>query len=91
MLLYQVYENSIPIVHIIKDGNKLLTKGDNNRLNDIGLYRRGRTYLEDSETRAGVFGYIPYFGMPTIYISRLPGLRHLLLILAGLSVYLTRE
>ncbi|KAI5168531.1 signal peptidase I [Pancytospora epiphaga] len=93
ILVYQVYEGSIPIVHRIirKVGNQLLTKGDNNRYNDIGLYRPGRRYLEPSETRAGVFGYIPYFGLPTIYINTVPGLKVALLAIAGFSVLFTRE
>lgn len=93
MCVYQVFENSIPIVHrvIRRDGEHLLTKGDNNRANDIGLYRRGRVYLDASETRAGVFGYVPYFGMPTIWISSVPYLKPALLTIAGLSVFFTRQ
>lgn len=90
--VYQVYKNSIPIVHrvIKRDGTHLLTKGDNNRRDDVGLYRPGRSFLEPEETRAGVFGYIPYFGLPTIWISSVPGLKVALLSLAGLSVFFTR-
>lgn len=93
MVVYQVYEKSIPIVHrvIKKQGELLLTKGDNNRYNDVGLYRPGRKFLEASETRAGVFGYIPYFGLLTIYINSVPGLKPALLGFAGLSVLLTRQ
>lgn len=93
MVVYQVYEGSIPIVHrvIKKRGELLLTKGDNNRYNDVGLYRPGRKFLEASETRAGVFGYIPYFGLPTIYISSIPGLKVAILGFAGLSVLFTRQ
>lgn len=91
--VYQVYKNSIPIVHrvIRKVGEKLLTKGDNNMGNDIGLYRPGRTSLEPHETRAGVFGYIPYFGMPTIWMNAVPGLKYVILALVAKSVFATRQ
>lgn len=93
VMVYQVYEDTIPIVHrnIRTVGNKILTKGDNNHRDDIGLYRPGRKFLLPEETRAGVFGYIPYFGLPTIYVSSVPGLKILLLGLICLSVFFTRE
>ncbi|KAI4291179.1 signal peptidase I [Pancytospora philotis] len=93
IVVYQVYENAIPIVHraIKITGEKMLTKGDNNARDDIGLYKRNRKFLLPEETRAGVFGFIPYFGLPTIYISSVPGLKPALLCCIGLSVFFTRE
>ena len=91
--VFQVYRDSIPIVHrvIKRDGDRILTKGDNNRVNDIGLYRRGRTFLEPHETRASAFGYIPYLGMPTIWINMVPGLKPAILGFALLSLFVTRQ
>ncbi|ELA41179.1 signal peptidase I [Vittaforma corneae ATCC 50505] len=91
--VYQVYENSIPIVHrvIKKQGDYILTKGDNNRLDDIGLYRPGRRFLEPSEIRAGVFGYIPFFGIITVWINAVPGLKIAILLFTALRVFSNRE
>lgn len=91
--VYQLEKGTIPIVHrvIQKKGSRLLTKGDNNRRDDRGLYKPGKMYLEANETRAGVFGYIPYFGMPTIWISSVPGLKQILLIISAYYVFIKRE
>lgn len=91
--VYELEPGTIPIVHrvISKKNNKIITKGDNNRLNDIGLYRKNKKYLEIEDTRSGVFGFIPYFGLPTIWISSVPGLRMLILVGAGISVLFTRQ
>jgi signal peptidase len=94
ILVYQVRENDIPIVHrVIKitNGIQLLTKGDNNRLDDVGLYRKGRTYLLPEETRSTVFGYIPFFGMITIWISSVPGLKFLIMATSAWMVFSTRD
>lgn len=91
--VFQIYENSIPIVHrvIKKIGNRLLTKGDNNNRDDVGLYRRGKKLLETHEMRAGVFGYIPFFGMITIWISSIPGLKNAIMAYTLFSVFSRRE
>ncbi|KAI5149118.1 signal peptidase I [Enteropsectra breve] len=91
--VYQVYKDSIPIVHrvINKLGKQLLTKGDNNRVNDIGIYRPGRRFLEPREMRAGVFGYIPWFGYPSIWISSIPGLKYLLFAVGAYSMFFDKE
>ncbi len=90
--VYELEPGTIPIVHrvIRKKNGMIITKGDNNRFDDRGLYKR-KDYLEDKDTRAGVIGYIPYLGMPTIWISAVPGLRIALIAIAGLSVLFTRE
>ena len=89
--VFQVYEGSIPIVHrvIKKIGERLLTKGDNNHLDDVGLYKPRKTMLETNEMRAGVFGYIPFFGMITIWFSQIPGLKLLLMLYTAFSVFST--
>lgn len=94
IVVYQVYAGSIPIVHRIihkKPNGRLLTKGDNNQVSDEGFYRRGHVDLEPKETRAGVFGFVPLIGMPSIWISSVPGLRLGLLLAAGVSVFLSRQ
>jgi len=91
--VYQVYRNAIPIVHrvISRDGANLLTKGDNNSRDDVGLYRPGRRFLSLQEIRAGVFGYIPFFGIITIWINSIPGLKILILLWTGMQVFSVRR
>lgn len=94
ILVYQVRKNDIPIVHrVIRINNKveMLTKGDNNRLDDVGLYLKGRTFLTPAETRSGVFGYIPFFGMITIWISSIPGLKFAVMAISAWLVFANRE
>lgn len=93
MTVFQLYKNTIPIVHraIKQFGTKTLTKGDNNRLDDVGLYRPNQYYLEPSDIKSCVFAYIPFFGMLTIWINTVPGLKPLILTLAGLLVFVNRE
>jgi signal peptidase I len=89
--VFQIYEGSIPIVHrvIKKIGDRLLTKGDNNHLDDVGLYKPGKRMLEVHEMRAGVFGYIPFFGMITIWISQIPGLKLIFMLYTAFTVFST--
>lgn len=94
MLVYQVDDDSIPIIHrIIRQthNGQMLTKGDNNKYNDISLYQRGRTYLVAQETRAGVFGYVPLFGLPTIWINTIPGLKPIIIIIVLISIFISQE
>ncbi|KAF9762627.1 Signal peptidase complex catalytic subunit SEC11 [Nosema granulosis] len=93
MTVFQLYKNTIPIVHraIKQFGTKTLTKGDNNRLDDVGLYRVNQYYLEPNDIKSCVFAYIPFFGMLTIWINTVPGLKPLILSIAGLLVFVNRE
>ncbi|EOB11165.1 Signal peptidase complex catalytic subunit SEC11C [Nosema bombycis CQ1] len=93
MTVFQLYKNTIPIVHraIKQFGTKTLTKGDNNRLDDVGLYRPNQYYLEPNDIKSCVYAYIPYSGMLTIWINTVPGLKPLILGVAGLLVFLNRE
>jgi signal peptidase I len=87
--VFQIYEGSFPIVHrvIKKIGDRLLTKGDNNHLDDVGLYKPGKKMLEVHEMRASVFGYIPFFGMITIWMNRIPGFQLLSMLFTLFKVF----
>ncbi|RQM06254.1 hypothetical protein DH86_00001051 [Scytalidium sp. 3C] len=70
---------------------KLLTKGDNNVENDVGLYERGREYIERKHIIGSVVGYIPFVGYVTILLSEHPWLKTVMLGIMGLMVVLQRE
>ena len=54
IIVYQIEGENIPIVHRVsivqtndKGEKRYLTKGDNNPVDDRGLYPRGQTYLRE--------------------------------------------
>lgn len=56
-----------------KQGKKLyLTKGDNNNVDDRGLYPRNTFYLEEDHIIGKVFGITPYAGYLTIVLNDYP-------------------
>ncbi|GAA5877454.1 hypothetical protein JCM8547_001078, partial [Rhodosporidiobolus lusitaniae] len=68
----------------------ILTKGDNNREDDVGLYR-GMKYLKKSHIVGKVHGYIPYVGYGTILLNDYPELKYALLAVLGGGILLQRE
>ncbi|CAK5278129.1 unnamed protein product [Mycena citricolor] len=81
--VYKIPGADIPIVHRVLethdavfkgtyavDKQRLLTKGDNNQVNDIELYR-GLDYLERKHIVGKVRGFLPYIGYVTIAMVRL--------------------
>lgn len=70
---------------------KLLTKGDNNLSDDVGLYPPGTEYLQRDDIIGSVVAYIPFVGYVTIMLSEHPSLKAVMLGLMGLVVVLQRE
>ncbi|ORD95057.1 Signal peptidase complex catalytic subunit SEC11 [Enterospora canceri] len=93
--VYSIRRGSIPIVHrVIKEDmttNQCLTKGDNNAGDDVSLYRPGQKVLNPEDMETTVLGYVPFFGMPTIWISSIPFMRELILICTALYYFGSRE
>ena len=93
--VYSIQKGTIPIVHrVIKENMETmecLTKGDNNRGADEPLYRPGQKMLRPSDMVTTVLGYVPYGGMPTIWLSSIPGMRQGILILTALYYLGSRE
>ncbi|KAK7042350.1 signal peptidase complex catalytic subunit SEC11 [Favolaschia claudopus] len=100
--VYKVPGADIPIVHRVletHDGKsrgsspivqRLLTKGDNNEVNDIELYR-GLDYLERKHIVGKVRGFLPYIGYVTIAMNDFPQLKYALLGGLGLLALVQRE
>ncbi|KAK2459821.1 hypothetical protein APHAL10511_008142 [Amanita phalloides] len=68
----------------------LLTKGDNNHIDDITLYQ-GLEWLERKHIIGKVRGFIPYVGYVTIAMNDFPQLKFALLGGLGLLALLQRE
>ncbi|KAI5479422.1 signal peptidase, endoplasmic reticulum-type [Pseudohyphozyma bogoriensis] len=74
--VYQLPGQAIPIVHRVVEQHSMpdsieqfiLTKGDNNRLDDVGLYN-GVSHLKRTHLVGKVQGYVPYVGYVTIAMN----------------------
>lgn len=71
------------IFHHRENGTvKFLTKGDNNSVDDRGLYAPGQLWLTKNDIVGRARGVLPYVGMITIYMNEYPnfkvrGMRHI--------------
>ncbi|KAI0332190.1 hypothetical protein GY45DRAFT_1321220 [Cubamyces sp. BRFM 1775] len=72
------------------DKQLLLTKGDNNPIDDIDLYQ-GLEWLERKHIVGKVRGFLPYVGYVTIAMNDFPQLKYALLGGLGLLALIQRE
>uniref|UniRef100_U5EVP6 Signal peptidase complex catalytic subunit SEC11 n=1 Tax=Corethrella appendiculata TaxID=1370023 RepID=U5EVP6_9DIPT len=98
IVVFKVEGREIPIVHrVIKlheknNGTvKFLTKGDNNAVDDRGLYAPGQLWLTKKDIVGRAKGFLPYVGMITIYMNEYPNLKYAVLGLLAMYVLLHRE
>ncbi|KAJ1965997.1 Signal peptidase complex catalytic subunit [Dipsacomyces acuminosporus] len=83
VVVYKLKDKPIPIVHRVmkvhtetKNGKQyLLTKGDNNLVDDRGLYNPGQLWIQRDEIIGRVKGFVPYAGMGTIWMNDYPQLK----------------
>lgn len=58
------------------DGNvKFLTKGDNNNVDDRGLYAPGQLWLTKKDVVGRARGFLPYVGIITIFMNEYPKIK----------------
>lgn len=65
-------------LHSIRRENgtvKFLTKGDNNSVDDRGLYAPGQLWLTKNDIVGRARGVLPYVGMITIYMNEYPNFK----------------
>jgi len=96
--VFKITGRDIPIVHRVMKvhdapdgGQNLLTKGDNNNLDDRGLYNEGQLWLEEKEVIGRTVGYLPYVGMVTIVMNDYPIVKWITVGLMGFFVLCTKE
>ena len=97
--LYTITGRDIPIVHRVmklhqETGTgaiKFLTKGDNNFVDDRGLYAPGQMWLQPSDVVGRARAFIPHIGIVTILMNDYPAAKYALLGVLGLFVLLHRE
>lgn len=98
IVVFKVEDREIPIVHrIIKVHEKedgqvdMLTKGDNNAVDDRGLYASSQSWINKRHVIGRAKGYLPYIGMVTIIMNDYPIVKYVLVGLMGLFVLTTKE
>lgn len=99
VVVFKIKDRDIPIVHRIlkvhrneETGNvDLLTKGDNNRVDDRGLYAPGQLWLQREDILGKAVGTLRYVGMVTIALNDYPVLKYVLVGLMGLFVLTSKE
>lgn len=98
VIVFKIKDREIPIVHrVLKLHQKedttveLLTKGDNNRVDDRGLYAPGQLWLQREDIMGKTVGTLRYIGMVTIALNDYPILKYVLVGLMGLFVLTSKE
>lgn len=98
IVVFKVEGRDIPIVHRVlkihekSNGTvKILTKGDNNSVDDRGLYAPGQLWLEKKDIVGRARGFVPYVGIVTILMNDYPKFKYAVLGLLGLFVLVHRE
>ena len=69
----------------------MLTKGDNNSVDDRGLYAPGQMWLQREDVLGRARGAVPYIGMVTIILNDYPMLKYALVGIMGLFVLTNKE
>lgn len=98
VVVFKIKDREIPIVHrVMKIHEKvngtveLLTKGDNNRVDDRGLYAPGQLWLARDDILGRAIGTLRYVGMVTIILNDYPALKYVLVGIMGLFVLTNKE
>jgi len=93
IVVFKVPSQEIPIVHrviatqVLENGDyNCLTKGDNNEINDRGLYEKRQLWLTGKNLFGRIKGFCPYVGIITILLNDYPLLKWIVLGLMGLFV-----
>ena len=68
-----------------------MTKGDNNPVDDRGLYKHKMLYLNDKQVVGKVLGIMPYAGYLTILLNDYPMLKFVVLGGMLISVLLQKD
>merc|ERR1711981_72571 len=99
IVVYKLSDREIPIVHrVIKRHEntetgevKYLTKGDNNQVDDRGLYSPGQKWIRPHEIIGRARGQAPYIGMVTIILNDYPTIKYATLAMIAGFMLIQRE
>jgi len=98
VVVFQIEGRDIPIVHRVMNVHTksdksiaILTKGDNNQVDDRGLYAHKQLFITRKEIMGRAQGFLPYVGMITIWLNDYPWLKYLMIGSMGFFVIIGRE
>ncbi|BFZ04640.1 hypothetical protein BsWGS_07679 [Bradybaena similaris] len=98
IVVFKIEGRDIPIVHRVlkvherEDGYvRFLTKGDNNSVDDRGLYAKGQLWLEKKDVVGRAKAFLPYAGIVTILMNDYPKFKYAILGFLGIFVLTHRE
>ncbi|CAD8194829.1 unnamed protein product [Paramecium octaurelia] len=100
VIVYKIKDQDIPIVHrVLQIQQKsddpmdqlILTKGDNNQVDDRALYPRKQMWLERSDIMGKIEGVLPYVGYITILLNDYPSLKFVMIGLMSLFVLTAKD
>lgn len=64
-----------------EEGHQLIrTKGDNNDVDDVSLYPPGQTFVYRRQVIGLVRGYLPFVGLLTITVGKVPWTKEIILL-----------
>ncbi|KAJ3155712.1 Signal peptidase complex catalytic subunit S11C [Geranomyces michiganensis] len=96
--VFKIQDKPIPIVHRVleihaaQNGSQyMLTKGDNNQMDDRSLYNPGQMWIRQEDVVGKVQGFLPHVGMVQILLTEHPKLKALLLGVLAIFVLFSRE
>ena len=101
-VVYKIPNEQIPIVHRISSIQKVkgddgasktlfLTKGDNNPVDDRGLYPRGVSFLETDAIVGHVVASIPYSGYLTLLLNDYPYVKYGLCVVIFINFLVSKD
>lgn len=99
IVVFNIQERAIPIVHRVlwlhqdatTNATRILTKGDNNRVDDRSLYAPGQLWLSPTDIVGRAKIIVPYLGMATIIMNDYPMVKYVVLGVLGLFVLFHKE
>ncbi len=99
IVVFKIKDRDIPIVHRVlkihtrkSDNNDFyLTKGDNNNVDDRGLYAPGQKWLERHDIVGIARASVPYIGFATILMNDYPALKVIAVAIMAIFAFTQRE
>ncbi|KAK7327757.1 hypothetical protein VNO77_21848 [Canavalia gladiata] len=99
IVVFNIDGRDIPIVHRVIEVHQrkdiketyILTKGDNNPVDDRVLYNHGQHWLQQHHIIARAVGFLPYVGWATIIMAEKPMLKYILIGALGVMILTSKE
>ncbi|XP_030511296.1 signal peptidase complex catalytic subunit SEC11A-like [Rhodamnia argentea] len=99
IVVFNIDGRDIPIVQRVVEVHEhrgagevdILTKGDNNDVNDKIMYAHGQHWLQQQHIMGRAIGYLPYMGYLTIIMTDKPVIKYILIGALGLFALTSKD